>query len=357
MQFILDEASGSGSGHTSDAESEFSASQPPSSPPPVGNFRINAQRFFLTWPRSNWTPDFVLDTLNSIRPITKAIACLELHEDGEPHVHAAVEFSAKVNSVNRRIFDIEGRHPNIQTCRNWRACCQYVDKEGALEVGFIGAASTEDVMGSGIGTGGDPFAVCEAAVSYREWVTHCLRHRISSTYCSIIWDTVRGSQAPTLHANEPLPNAVTNVQLRTYGWSDAVRTLVICGPSGVGKTSWARAHAPVPALIVTDIDDLATYDHNVHRSIIFDEIRCTGARDHNGRWVGAWPLQSQIKLVSWDHPNSIRIRYKLARIPAHVPKVFTCTDTICFTYDEQVDRRISILNLYTDREIAGLWGV
>lgn len=371
MEFLDLDASVSGS----DGESEtLPASSGPSSPTPLPNpspvegyqpaFRINARRFLLTYPHYNETPDRVLEILNLKKPIQRGIACLELHQDGEPHVHAAIEFATRLNSVNRRWFDIDGHHPNIQVSRSWARCVNYCRKEGTLEVGFVGAATANDLIrdddfNNVIGTGlsADPFRIAEAAESYRHWVRWCITNRISSTYCSTIWDIVRGSHAPTLEENEPLPASVTDVQLRTFGWADAVRTLVVCGPSGIGKTSWARANAPTPSLIVTDIDDLKSYDPHRHRSIIFDEIRCTGARDHNGRWVGAWPLQSQIKLVTWDHPVSIRIRYTLARIPAHVPKVFTCTDTICFTYDEQVNRRIQILNLYQDRDIAALWDV
>lgn len=359
MEYILDEAEGSGDGHTDSAPSSAL-----SSPTPVRQFRINTRRVLLTYPHFNETPSVVLALLNAIRPIHRGIACLELHQDGEAHVHAAVEFSTKVNTVNGRIFDLEGHHPNIQSnVRSWGACVNYCRKEGTLETSVFGAATAEDLIRS---NGGelpsevgvqDVFAVAREASSLPYWIQWCIDNRISSTYCSLIWEQCRGSRAPTLEENEPLPAAVTNVQLRTLGWADDVRTLVICGPSGVGKTSWARANAPVPSLIVTDIDDLKSYDAHYHRSIIFDEIRCTGARDHNGRWVGAWPLTSQIKLVTWDHPCSIRIRYTLARLPAHVPKIFTCTDSICFTFDEQINRRISILNLYPDREIAGLWDV
>lgn len=360
MEYILDQADGSGSGHTTDTELET----PSPSPPQGGSFRINSGRVLLTYPHYNEAPAIVLELLNAIKPIRRGIACLELHQDGEPHVHAAVEFATKVNSVNRRIFDLEGHHPNIQSkVRSWGACVNYCRKEGTLEVAVFGAASADDLVRVAGGTlpsqesTGDVFGVAERAETERQWIQFCIDNRISSTYCVLIWQHVRGSHAPTLRENEALPAAVTNIQLRGLEWTDDVRTLVVCGPSGIGKTSWARAQAPVPSLIVTDIDDLKSYDANYHRSIIFDEIRCNGARDHNGRWVGAWPLTAQIKLVTWDHPVSIRIRYTLARLPAHVPKIFTCTDTICFTFDEQVNRRIQILNLYTDRTIEALWDV
>lgn len=358
MNFIDAEASVSGTDHDSSR----------STSPTPARFRINTKRVLLTYPHYNEEPSIVLTILNNIKPIHRGIACLELHQDGQPHVHAALEFETKVNSVNGRLFDIEDdegvHHPNIETSvRSWGACVNYCRKEGTLEIAVFGAASAEDLVRGHGGSlpdqsqTGDVFSVATNAQSLPHWIQWCIDNRISSTYCQLIWEHVRGSRAPTLEQNQPLPIVVTNVQLRTLGWSNDVRTLVICGPSGIGKTSWAKANAPCPALVVTDIDDLKCYDPHRHRSIIFDEIRCTGARDHYGRWVGAWPLTAQIKLTTWDDPVSIRIRYTLARIPAHVPKIFTCTDTICFTFDEQINRRISILNLYTDREITSLWDV
>lgn len=364
-QFIDYYAATSAHSDFASSDSEDQESQPLSVRGQVVAFPINAKRVFLTYPHFNETPSVLLATINDIRPIRRGIACLELHQDGEPHCHAAIEFQAKVHHVDgRRLFDIEGHHPNIQTgIRSWGACVNYCRKEGTLEVDVFGEASAEDLIRAGGGPvpssvdTSDVFGVSRAAANFESFAQWCISARISSTWCVLIWQHTRGSQAPTIVSDVPLPAAVRDVQLRTLGWGDDVRTLVICGPSGVGKTSWALAHAPKPALLVTDVDDLKSYDAHQHRSIIFDEIRCNGARDHNGRWVGAWPLTSQIKLVTWDTPVSVRIRYTLARIPANVPKVFTCTETICFTYDEQINRRISILNLYPDREIAGLWDV
>lgn len=328
-------------------------------------FPINCKRILFTYTHFNETPEILLARINDIRRIKRGIACLELHQDGEPHCHAAIEFETKVHHVDgRRLFDLDGTHPNLQTgIRSWGACVNYCRKEGVLEIAIYGEATAEDLIRAGGGSytpaidTSDVFGVARASATFESFAQWCISARISSAWCILIWQHARGSQAPTILEDVPLPAVVNDVQLRTFGWTEHVRTLVVCGPSGVGKTSWALAHAPKPALLVTDVDDLQSYDANHHRSIIFDEIRCNGARDHNGRWVGAWPLTSQIKLVTWDTPCSIRIRYKLARIPAHVPKVFTCTDTICFTYDEQINRRIEILNLYTDREISGLWDV
>lgn len=321
--------------------------------PPARPYRINRKRFLLTWPHFNESPDNLLAALNNIRPLKKGIACLELHEDGEPHCHAAVEFVAKVNSSNARIFDIAGHHYNdAGTPDSWAACVRYCDDIDAIEVGYWGAENTEGVIrGSG---GGEPsqggfsdlFDACQRCQSYPEWVQLCVNKRLAFSYCKTVWDTIHAAPSPTFNENEPLPRAVTHPELRTRSWGDCERTLVICGPSGVGKTCWALANAPAPFLLITHIDDLKRYDDRVHKSIVFDEIRCTGSRDESGRRRGQWPLTEQIKLLTWDTPVSIHTRYVVAHIPRHTKKIFCCTDTICFTRDPQIARRIRLWNLY-----------
>lgn len=359
MEFIDNEADAS----RDDSDGSSSADNPPA-------FRINAQRFLLTYPHYNQTPSEVLRLLNLVKPIRKGISCLELHQDGEPHVHAAIEFERRINSVNRRIFDLEGHHPNIQTARNWGACANYCRKEGTIEVGVFGAASPEDVVRLDPGADGAPstprnlFELARNCNSLPEWIQICCDHRISAAYSKWIWDIENGDRPPDFAANIPLPDEVTDFRLRATVWGDNDRSLVICGPSGIGKTSWAMANIPCGAvngrgpnkwLLVTHIDDLRHFDPRVHRSILFDEIRWDGAIE-NERRVGKRPLQDQIKVLTWDTPVSIHCRYGVARIPAHIIKIFTCTNSICFTSDEQTRRRVRVMNLYApDRSIDELW--
>ena len=130
--------------------------------------------------------------------------------------------------------------------------------------------------------------------------------------------------------------------------------MVICGPSGIGKTSWALANAPAPFLLVSDQDDLKGFDVHRHKSIVFDELRCNGTIV-DGRVKGQWPLQSQIKLCTYDTPVTIRCRFINGHIPARVPKIFTCTGSFLFTKDDQIKRRVTLINLYTDRATEDLW--
>lgn len=315
-------------------------------------FRVNATRFLLTYPQSSFDCDALFETLSALpQGISKAIITRELHQDGNLHVHCAVEFQRRLNSQRVSIFDHDGRHPNIQSCRNWSACVEYCRKEDAIETRYYNCTA-EDASLERTGQTGDDsaFENCISAHDLREWYEWCLRHDIAFAYANAIWNYVRGPRPPTFHVNDT-NGVITDFKLQCLQWDESYHTLLICGPSGCGKTTWALKNAPTPFLYVTDVDDLAFFDEYVHKSIVFDEIRCTG--DDQGR--GKWPLTSQIKLITWDTPCSIRVRYKLARIPAHIPKIMTCCDYFALNGDEQIKRRVQAVNLYTDRNDSDLW--
>lgn len=320
-------------------------------------FRINAQRFLLTYPQATIDIDDYISFLNTldIKP-KRAVVTRELHQDGNEHLHAAVEFERRVNSTRVSIFDYNGHHPNISAARSWAACVNYCRKEGALETSYFGCeAENATVAGTSVqasrATGAESFAVAEQSDTIREWYEYCIDNNISFAFANAIWNHLHAVPAPTFYTNTA-DGAITSFELIARQWSDEYRTLVLCGPSGCGKTTWALKNAPTPFLLVTDIDDLGAYDPGVHQCIVFDEIRCTGD-PATGR--GAWPLTSQIKLVTWDTPVSIRIRYKIAHLPWHVKKIFTSTTHLPFSGDEQIRRRIHVVNCYTDRSVDDLY--
>lgn len=317
-------------------------------------FRINAQRFMFTYSQASINSNELWEFFCNlpIKP-NKAIITRELHEDGNEHTHASVEFTRRVNSTRVHLFDFDGYHPNITAARTWAACVNYCRKDGALSVTYFGCTAedaTVESLTDGDATN-DPYAVAAASSTIREFFTWCIANNVSFAFANAIWNQLRGAQPPVFYSNDH-EGVVSNPFLRGLGWSDTFHTLVICGPSGVGKTSWALSNAPTPFLLVTDIDDLGFFDPVIHKSIVFDEIRCTGD-ETTGR--GAWPLTSQIKLVTWDTPVSIRIRYKVAHLPRHVKKIFTSTTYFPFLGDPQVRRRCEVVNLYEGRATRDLW--
>lgn len=317
-------------------------------------FRVNALRFLLTYAQTDVTCEALYATINSVRPVNRAIICRERHADGSIHLHAAVEFTVRLNSVNVHVLDHDGRHPNIEPARSWGACVNYCRKEGVLETAYYGCVAETAAVANPAGeqdarVGAGAYDAAAAAGSIKEWFIYCLDNSISFAFANSIWQQLHGEAAPTYEDN-CLEGSISNAQLAALVWTPDFHTLFICGPSGVGKTTWALRNAPTPFLLVTDIDDLGSFDPLRHKCIVFDEVRCTG--DVTGK--GAWPLTAQIKLATWDTPCSIRIRYKLARIPKHTHKIFTSTDFFPMSGDAQVKRRVHAISLY-DTPIQHTW--
>lgn len=111
-----------------------------------------------------------------------------------------------------------------------------------------------------------------------------------------------------------------------FGAPEELKSIVLEGPTGYGKTQFALAHFDHP-LLVSHMDDLARYNQD-HDGIVFDDMDFKHL-----------PRSTQIYLVDVDQPRSIHIRYKTAYIPAGVKKVFTCNE-YPFESDPAIDRRV-----------------
>jgi len=322
-------------------------------------FEVSGKRFFLTYSQHDFQSERLFNGLPAHSDIERCIIGKERHADGGYHSHVVVEYKRRLQSRRTDFFDVDGCHPNIQPVvgggPGWIRVVQYARKDG--DVFYFGCDEGNAPDGGG-GPGGRPRkqqeedgidgdelkVACEGSTTFLAWLMYCVGHKVAYAYAKAFWDVIHGRRAPTYFERPESTGVIGDFGLSVRLIGEGTKTIVVCGPSGIGKTTWAIREAPLPFLLVTDIDDLGDYDPQVHKSIIFDEIRCTG--DQYGK--GQWPLTSQIKLVTWDTPVSIRIRYKVAHLPAHVVKIFTCTETLPFTQDEQINRRIQIVDLYND---------
>lgn len=72
----------------------------------------------------------VLQHLKSIAEVAKIIVARELHEDGQPHIHAYVNYMKKIDVKRSDFFDIDLFHPNVQGVRCSAAVAKYCKKDG-----------------------------------------------------------------------------------------------------------------------------------------------------------------------------------------------------------------------------------
>lgn len=281
---------------------------------------MDATTFFLTYPRTDLTHDAVHDALVAIKPIIWARVAIEAHEDGTPHVHAIVRFGARVKTrSNMGIFDIMGRHPNVQVPRRIKDVLEYCSKAGNFkDYGTIPKFKTTTDKS-------DAYDECvQAATRHdRDALDRCaISAGLSKQWADHIW--ARHGSANTNTVLEPGQGTMC---LQLSGLQFTGGSVAIIGPSGCGKTTWAKTVCPKPALWVRHIDDLRKLSTE-HQCIIFDDM------DFNH-----WPRTTQIHLVDQYDPSSINVRYGTVTIPAGMPRIFT-GNVPMFTLDPAIDRRL-----------------
>lgn len=302
---------------------------------------LRGRYYFLTYPRREFDRELFWNYLQG-KGAAGAVLARELHEDGHPHMHAAVDFGRRRSFCDSRtVFGpvlVEGEPPlsgNYQVARSWAAVRAYVEKD--TDLSFFGTASpnqdprpeTEplDIIGNIVGN------------TYPDYLIWALRNKIPFPYATAFWGEYRGSKPPTLLDGDEIVGTITMPQLLFRHFDrDTTRALVIQGPTGCGKTTWAKRNIPKPALMVSHVDDLKHFVEGYHVGIVFDDMHFAG----DERFKGAWPRTSQIHLVDFHNGRSIHCRHRCAYIPPGIFKIFTCNQ-YPFTIDPAIERRICLV--------------
>lgn len=111
----------------------------------MSQFRLQAKNISLTYPQSNDLTkeiirDFLQTTLGS--NLSEWIIAEEKHQDGNLHFHVGLRTHDKLHIRDAAYFDCNGRHPNVQAAKNWKAWVKYCKKEG----NYICSISAHDAL-------------------------------------------------------------------------------------------------------------------------------------------------------------------------------------------------------------------
>lgn len=96
------------------------------------------------------------------------------------------------------------------------------------------------------------------------------------------------------------------------------KAIVIAGESHIGKTQYALAHFRYP-LLVSELDDLKSISMRTD-GIVFDQMRFTHPEDRSKINL---TLDEAVRLVDVELSRSIATRYRNARVPRGMPRIFT----------------------------------
>jgi len=286
----------------------------------------NGKQFFLTYPRCERSADELAQFLQSVATCSYYLIARELHEDGTPHLHACVQYVETLRG-GVRLLDFEGHHPNKQDPRKWEACKQYCKKGGDFIEGPPDAIVRAALAGLA------PSEVVRTFTDKAMWFDWCISKRITHGYAEWYWNSTREHDL-TIDKDTVVAGQMCE-SLAGFAFDrDQHRVIVLKGESGCGKTTWAKTHAPKPALFVSHIDSLKRFQPGFHKSIIFDDV------DFNH-----YPRTGQIHIADWENPRAIHVRYGTVEIPANTYKIFTCNFEPLTLTDEAIKRRVKVFHV------------
>lgn len=305
-------------------------------------FRVQGKYLFLTYSQCDFDIDEFYHWISTgpLQPyrIVRAIICRELHADGGAHRHVAIELARRYDSRNARCFDYQGYHGNYQQARSWAAVKKYVKKTEDWK-GFGEATDTEEDEGHSDGElyEGRPSEIVhfaeQAQGEKRLFLAWCIAKNISHGYYREAWNMVYDNKAEVFSDTDVIPGQICMPYLQFLDFdSNSRRALVLQGPTGIGKTTWALRNAPKPCVLVSQMDDLKNLSPNI-KCIIFDDMD-----------FKHMPRTSQIHVVDFDRRRAIYCRYGNATIPAGMLKIFTCNE-FPFLEDPAIRRRINVVDL------------
>lgn len=291
--------------------------------PSVPNrFRLQTKNIFLTYSniqaqQANFSKEQLFEHLKAL-PFRSSITYLlvghELHEDGNDHFHATITIAEKCNIRSESFFDFEGVHPNIQSARNAITVQKYCKKDGD----FLEWGSSNKYISY--------LDECDDQLS---WYLFCIAEKLPFQYAQSLWSLCKVT--PTNTITDPIPGRMCP-QLESFTYTGE-KPLVLVGPTGCGKTTWVINNAPKPTLLISHLDRLKDLRPGYHQSIIFDDLSFLHL-----------PRESQIHLTDYHTPRDIHVRYRIANIPAGLPKYFTANNRP-FIDDPAINRRIHVVNI------------
>lgn len=326
-------------------------------------FRLRGKRFHLTYSQCPIDADRFVDFFNKLpnNEVVRIRVGAELHQDGNPHRHIAVEFRRAWNRTGdsaERFFDVDQHHPQIKPKRTkpeWLGAWRYAAKDGQYDdwgepgSGYDDDGNTGSVNRRAEHIGDDLVSTAEETTDYLEFLRTVGNSNASFPLAKEIWSTVkaRGLNDRTLHDPEnpgELEGRISNFHLRSLRWPDdgwERRSLILQGPSFIGKTTWCKLYAPKPALWVRHSDDVDQFRPGYHASIIIDD-QCF---QHT-------PRSNQLNWVDQQDPATCHIRYKRIHLPAGLPRIFTCnegSDKLPVAYgmgDVAIDNRCRLIQFF-----------
>lgn len=339
---------------------DHSLSAPPHEDTPVEELprvaatprRLSAKAFFLTYSQSEIERVTLIQWINRQKP-QRAILGMEHHADGNTHWHMLIEYERQKEIRNLQFFDRVNRwyrdeHPNIKVWKrsegstyeqwlvnHWKYCAKedptpyMVGEAPNVKEKRKREAKFQMAM---------QLARAEGVNSAMDFLEENCAFEVVTKYDQIVraLTAIRNKSARPRTAPRALCS-FDRAPLIIDGW----RVLYINGPTGCGKTAWARALLP-EAAVVRHRDQLRDVDFS--KGVIFDDFD-----------VSHWPPTAVIHLLDWEESSGIDVKHGHVVIPENTRKIFTHNGEFNRwvskdATEEQVEacrRRVHVVNVHT----------
>ncbi len=253
-------------------------------------FLCRGRRWFLTYPQSDFDcPSLVEFVRKKVLPFILGGWCVasETHESGDLHRHMVFELAEGSRLAIRdcRFFDFEGRHPNIQLCKNWRASVIYLKKGGDFISGGFDVEACIKKKGKLCDEVAHLVAVGGSARVEEEFPGYFMLHkRQIEEYDRYLrqQSEARAMAAPTppvIEGGDCTEEVFDWVEsaleaISTGEWAIGRKGLWLVGPTRMGKTIFVNRLAErVPCFFANVREEYVNhFDPNVHRVVVLDEF-------------------------------------------------------------------------------------
>lgn len=243
---------------------------------PINPTTPKQRRAIANYP--TWTLEALTEYVKSKGTIIGLIACKELHQDGDPHFHLLLVYDKPLRVKRIDYWDYKDVHPNNQTqIRNMLDVWNYVNKDG-MEVIKDGTliqppAAKPKKWGEILQTATNSSEFMELARLHQPRDFILQYDKLQQTAVELFRPPATTYETPAGYQFH-LPAALQNYLETEFVNADRPKTLVLVGPSRLGKTVWARSlgtHNYMNSLFSLDEFD-ESRDYLILDDIDFDYI-------------------------------------------------------------------------------------
>lgn len=254
---------------------------------------FNCKNFFLTYPHCDVSPQDLLDHLCSLStarglplPFIYARVCRELHQDGQPHLHALLCLEKHYRAA-ANFFDFQGCHCNIQGARSISAVRDYLAKDGEyVEAGVAPTTAAKRTYADLLSSSSckEDFLQGVTTEYTRDMV---LNHERIIAFADYHWKPKPVPYEPQFTqflVPEQLAAWHAGSLVGPFAQGQRRLSLILISPSRFGKTEWARSLGP--HLYFNGMFDLSRFHSDVSYAV-FDDFPWDSFSKFHKCWLGA----------------------------------------------------------------------